>query len=442
MNIDQPLASPSGPSPTRTAWIRGLLHGTEEVLEGVESLYFDLHEHPELSGQEVETAGKVASRLRAAGFEVHTGIGGHGVAAVLRNGPGPVVAVRGDMDALPVEEKTNLEYASTVRARSARGETVPVMHACGHDVHTACLVGAAELLARHREAWSGTLLVIGQPAEESISGARAMVADGLYERTAMPDVLLGQHVMPGPAGVVLHRAGAVMAGARSIRIEIPGVGGHGSQPQSAVDPIVIAAATVGRLQTIVSRELGPYSPAVVTVGSFNAGTRGNIIPEKAVLEASVRIFDKAVADHVLEAIDRIVRAECAAGRSPRAPSIDVLESVDPLVTDAAVVRKVKTVHASLFGDDVDTMPVAVTGSEDFGDLAHPRSGKTIPMSFWFLGGTARSRWSKLQGGLMERLQGVPANHSPFYYPDPDPTLRRGVEALASAALAYLEPVAG
>jgi hippurate hydrolase len=439
MMSEQPSAR--APSVTRTAWIRGLLHGTDEVLDGVEALYFDLHEHPELSGQEAQTAGKVTSRLRAAGFEVHTDIGGHGVAGLLRNGSGPVVAVRGDMDGLPVEEKTNLDYASRARARNAKGETVPVMHACGHDVHTACLVGAAELLARHRDDWSGTLLVVGQPAEELISGARAMVNDGLYERTAMPDVLLGQHVMPGPAGVLLHRAGAVMAGARSVRIEIPGVGGHGSQPQLAVDPIVIGAAAVGRLQTIVSRELGPYTPAVVTVGAFHAGTRPNIIPDKAVLDASVRFFETAAGDQVLEAIERIVRAECAAGRSPHAPTIEVLERVDPLIADAAVVRKVKAVHASLFREDVDTMPVPVTGSEDFGELAHPGAGKTIPMAFWFLGGTAPARWNELEGTLMERLHKVPANHSPYYYPDPDPTLRRGVEALASAALAYLEPAA-
>ena len=432
-----PLPVPSA----TTQHIRGILHAEGDIHERVADLYFDLHEHPELSGQEEQTAAKVAARLRAAGLEVLTGIGGHGVAGVLRNGPGPVIALRGDMDALPIEEKTGLAYASHVRARTDDGETVGVMHACGHDVHAACLVGAAELLARHRDGWSGTLLVIAQPAEETISGARAMLDDGLYDRTVRPDVLLGQHVMPGPAGALVHRVGTVMAGSRGVRIEIAGRGGHGSQPQLAVDPIVIAAAAVGRLQTIVSRELGPYVPAVVTVGSFHAGTRPNIIPDKAVLEASIRIFEASVADRVLAAIERIVRAECAAGRSPSEPKIEVTLRAEPLVTDADAVKRVQRVHGGLFGEQVITSPVATTGSEDFGELMHPADGAPIPAAFWFLGGTAPGRWNRLQGSWMDRLGAIPANHSPLYYPDPEPTLQRGVEALASAALAYLEPIA-
>jgi amidohydrolase len=432
------------PAATRSAateHIRGLLYAEREVHEGVADLYFDLHAHPELSGQEQQTASKVASRLRAAGLEVLAGIGGHGVAGLLHNGPGPAIALRGDIDALPVEEKTGLAYRSHVRARTDDGESVGVMHACGHDVHAACLVGAAELLAHHRDRWSGTLLVIAQPAEETLSGARAMLADGLYERTVRPDVLLGQHVMPGPAGALVHRAGTVMAGSRGVRIEIAGRGGHGSQPQLAVDPIVIAAATVGRLQTIVSRELGPYVPAVITVGSFHSGTRPNIIPDKAVLEASIRIFETSVADRVLAAIERIVRAECAAGRSPSEPKIEVTLFAEPLVTDADAVKRVQAVHGGLFGDQVITSPVTTTGSEDFGELAHPADGAPIPAAFWFLGGTAPERWNRLQGSWTDRLGAIPANHSPLYYPDPEPTLRRGVEALASAALAYLEPIA-
>lgn len=406
------------------------------TVANVEALYFDLHEHPELSHHEVRTAGIVAGELRRCGFQVVTGIGGHGVAGILHNGRGPVVAMRGDMDALPVEEKTGLSYSSVARGIDPHGNDVPVMHACGHDVHIACLVGAAELLARNRDAWSGTLLVIAQPAEESVSGARSMTADGLYERTAMPDVLIGQHLAPARAGMVIHRAGALMAGSMNVKIEIAGRGGHGSQPQLTVDPIVIASSAVVRLQTIVSRELGPYIPAVVTVGAFHAGTRGNIIPDSAKLELSVRTFDAQTADRVLAAIERIVRAECIAGRSPRDPSVEVVESVPPLLNDAEAVARVRAVQEELLGD-VFTAPFAVTGSEDVGLLTVREHGPPIPLAFWLLGGVGDERWDRFDGPWIERMQAGPGNHSPQFYPDPQPTLRRGVEAMVSAALAYL-----
>lgn len=416
--------------------IRRVLAGVESVVENVEALYYDFHEHPELSHHEVRTAAIVAEQLRRCGFQVVTGVGGHGVAGILRNGSGPVVAMRGDMDALPVEEKTGLKYASVARGVDPHGNDVPVMHACGHDVHTACLVGAAELLAKNRDAWSGTLVVIAQPAEEAVSGARSMMADGLYERTAVPDVLIGQHLAPARAGMVIHRAGALMAGAMNVNVEIPGVGGHGSQPQLTVDPIVIASSAVVRLQTIVSRELGPYIPAVVTVGSFHAGTRGNIIPDSAKLELSVRTFDDKTADRVLEAIARIVKAECMAGRAPRDPSVEKTESVPPLINDAEAVARVRAIQEPLLGD-VFTAPFAVTGSEDVGLLAVREDGPRIPLVFWLLGGVGAERWDRFEGPWIQRMQAGPGNHSPFFYPDPQPTLRRGVEAMVSAALAYL-----
>lgn len=416
--------------------VPSVLRDVESGLEDVEAMYFDLHAHPELSGQEARTSAIVAAALRDAGFEVLTHVGGHGVVGSMKNGPGPVVAVRGDMDALPVEEQTGLAYASVTRGVDAAGRDVPVMHACGHDVHVACLVGMARLLARHREAWSGTLLVIAQPAEETVSGARAMLGDGVYARTATPDVLLGQHVVPALAGMLVHRAGALMAGTCSLRVEVFGKGGHGSQPQMTIDPIVIASAAVGRLQTIVARELGPYVSAVVTVGSFHAGARSNIIPERAVLEISVRTFEPETTERVLASIHRILKGECAAAAAPREPSISILERVGPLVTDAAAVERVKHVQGAILGNVVDA-PFPVTGSEDFGELAKRDDGASIPTAFWLLGGVGESRWNALEGSLMARMQATPANHSPFYHPDPEPTLRRGIEALACGALAYL-----
>ncbi len=421
--------------------IRRALADVDAVVRTVEKLYFDFHEHPELSHHEARTAGIVAEHLRRSGFQVLTGVGGHGVAAILRNGPGPVVAMRGDMDALPVEEKTGVSYASVARGIDPHGKDVPVMHACGHDVHTACLVGAAELLAKNREGWSGTLVVIAQPAEETVAGARAMVRDGLYEKTAVPDVLIGQHLAPARAGMLIHRPGALMAGAMNLRVEIAGTGGHGSQPQLTVDPIVIASSAVVRLQTIVSRELGPYIPAVVTVGAFHAGTRGNIIPDNAKLELSVRTFDAKTADRVLAAIERIVKAECMAGRSPRDPSVEVIESVPPLLNDADAVARVRAVQEPLLGD-VFTAPFAVTGSEDVGLLAEREGEPPIPLVFWLLGGIGDERWNRFEGPWIERMQAGPGNHSPLFYPDPQPTLRRGVEAMVSAALAYLCDDAG
>lgn len=413
-----------------------MLQGMGSIIGTVEELYYDFHAHPELSGNEVRTAGIVAERLRRSGYEVLTDIGGHGVVGVLRNGPGAVVAIRGDMDALPVEEKTDLKYASVARGVDESGKDVPVMHACGHDVHTACLVGAAEVMAKNRQTWTGTLVVIAQPAEENAAGARAMMGDGLYERTEVPDVVIGQHLAPARAGAIIHRPGALMAGAMNVRIEIIGAGGHGSQPQMTVDPIVMASSAVIRLQTIVSRELGPYVPAVVTVGSFHAGSRGNIIPDNAKLELSVRTFDAKTGERVLAAIERIVKAEASGGRAPREPVIEVTQSLPPLITDADAVRRVRAVHESLF-DEVLEAPFAVTGSEDFGIFAERGDGPPIPLVFWLLGGVGAERWDRLSGPWIERMQAMPGNHSPLFYPDPQPTLRRGVEAMVSAAFAYL-----
>src|SRR5690349_21194840 len=267
-------------------------------------LYRDLHRHPELSLQEFRTAGVLADALRPLGFDVTTGIGGTGVAGVLRNGDGPFVMLRADIDALPVQEKTGLPYASTVRATNADGEDVPVAHACGHDMHATCLVGAAAELARSRAEWSGTLLVVFQPAEELGCGARNMVEDGLFDRFGKPEVVLAQHVSPLPAGMIAHGSGPLMAASDSVRVTLFGRGGHGSAPETTVDPVLMAAHTVVRLQGIVAREVAPSDRAVVTVGRLQAGTKENVIPETAEVGINIRTFDEHVRGIVRSAVER------------------------------------------------------------------------------------------------------------------------------------------
>jgi amidohydrolase len=296
-----------------------VLHGLDDAVGDLEALYKDIHSHPELSLQETRTAGLAAERLKAAGFAVTERVGGTGVVGVLRNGDGPTVMLRADMDALPVKEATGLPYASTVTATDADGHETPVMHACGHDIHVTWLAGAGALLARAREAWQGTLMAVFQPAEEIAAGARAMIDDGLFARFPKPDVILGQHVMPLSAGIVASRSGVITSAGDSLQIRLFGRGAHGSMPQASVDPVVMAAATVLRLQTIVSREVAPADAAVVTVGALQAGTKENVIPDEAVIKLNVRTFDAAVRRRVLAAIERIVNAESQAAGAPTTP---------------------------------------------------------------------------------------------------------------------------
>jgi amidohydrolase len=412
-------------------------------LPGLRETYVDLHRHPELSGFEVRTAGIVAERLGASGYEVTAGVGGTGVVGVLRNGDGPMVAMRADMDALPVTEQTGLDYASTVTTIDEHNREVGVMHACGHDAHTTCLIGAADLLARHRDAWSGTLVWLAQPGEETLIGARAMLRDGLYDRFGRPDVVLGQHVGPMPAGLVLHRDGPLMAATLSIDVRIVGRGGHGSRPEATVDPIVVAAFIVARLQTIVSREVEPLQPAVVTVGELHAGTRANVIPSEARLALNIRSFDDRVQRDVVAAIERIVRAECEAARCPEPPTITPSFGGPVTSNVGAVTDRVRAAHTAWFGPErVVTMPKPVMGSEDFGLFAHldgdPASPKEIPTGFWFWGGASQAQIAAAPGDTVsEKIAMLPSNHHPAFMIDPEPTLTSGVEALTVAALEYL-----
>lgn len=400
------------------------------------AVYRDLHSHPELSFQEHRTAALVADRLAACGYDVSEGIGGTGVVGTLANGSGPTALLRADMDGLPVLEATGLDYASTQRGTDPAGNDVPVMHACGHDVHVACLLGAASALAADRSSWSGRLMVVFQPAEEVGAGARSMVADGLFERLGRPDVVLGQHVGPFPAGMIGIHPGMAMSASDTLHIRLHGRGGHGSRPEAAVDRVVMAAATVMRLQTVVSREIGGTETAVVTIGSLHAGTKENIIPDHAELGLNVRTFDPLVRDRTLAAIERIARAEAEASGAPEPAEVEHIDYFPPLLNDEDAVARTRAAFAERFGADRVFDTGALTGSEDVGVLADSAG---LPCAFWFLGGADPALFARASTPeqMMAAMRDLPNNHSPHYAPVIEPTLSVGVEALVTAARTWL-----
>ncbi len=408
-----------------------VLANLRTLLPDLESVYKDIHSHPELSMQENRTAGVAADRLRAADYEVATGIGKTGVVGLLRNGDGPVIMLRADMDALPVREATGLPYASNATA-NLDGKSVPVMHACGHDMHVTWLIGAATLLAQNRDAWRGSLVPVFQPAEETGAGAQAMIDDELFKRFPKPNVILGQHVMVGSSGVIGTRSGVITSAGDSFEIRMFGRGAHGSMPQSSIDPVVMAASTVLRLQTIVSRELAPTDAAVVTVGSLQAGTKENVIPDEAVIKLNVRTFDENVRKRVLAAIERIVNAEAEASRAPKKPEITPLDRYAFVKNDPEATKRVLDAFRSYFpGDRVkETQPT--TASEDFGSFG---TEWQVPSVFWFVGGTDPETYAKAKES--GRLADLPTNHNPRFAPVIHPTLQTGVEAMVVAAQAWL-----
>ncbi|MFC4001007.1 amidohydrolase [Prauserella oleivorans] len=407
-----------------------VLAGLDARLPALERLYVDLHRHPELAFAETRTAAVVARRLRADGYTVHTGIGGTGVAGVLRRGDGPTVLLRADMDALPVEERTGLAYASTARAVDTEGRQVPVMHACGHDMHVTWLCGAASLLAEVRASWSGTLVAVFQPAEEVGRGARAMIDDGLFDRVGTPDVVFGQHVTPAPAGWVLTRPDVLMAATDALRVTLHGRGGHGSRPETTVDPAVLAASVVLRLQTIVSRELAATEQAVVTVGSLHVGSAHNVIADDATLDLDIRSFTPEVRTRVLAAVERIVRAEADAAAASRPPDITPIASFPVTRNDPAATERVRAAFEEHFPDGRVWDAPLITGSEDVGDFGAAAGAASV---FWLVGGGDERRvLDALATGRFET--DVPSNHSSLFAPVPHPTLRTGVEALVVAAL--------
>ena len=417
---------------TTTSSTRAILAALDQTRDWQQIFYQDLHQHPELSHQEHRTAAAVAQRLRDSGYDVTEGLGGTGVVGILRNGAGPSVLLRADMDALPVREATGLPYASTATTRDGSGSEMPVMHACGHDVHVTCLLGAAALLTAHRNSWNGTLTVLFQPAEEVGDGARGMLDDALADLVGKPDVALAQHVLPFASGTVGTRIGPVLSAADSLRVTVYGRGSHGSMPQASVDPVVLAAMIVIRLQTIVSREVAPTQPAVVTVGSIHAGSKSNVIDDHAVLEVNVRTYDETTRSTVLEAIRRIVTAECTASRSPQEPEFELFDRFPATVNDPAVTRRLQAAFLDHFGDNSRELELQ-SASEDFSDIPNALG---TPYTYWGIGGVDPERFAAaVADGRV--AQDIPVNHSPFFAPVLQPTLDIGTSAMVVAAMAWL-----
>jgi hippurate hydrolase len=409
------------------------LAGLDALYPSLDSLYIDLHRNPELSLAEEKTAAKLAAQLRALGFEVTEHVGGTGVVGVLRNGSGPTVMVRTDMDALPMREKTGLPYASTVSVKTASGETLPVAHACGHDIHMASWVGAATLLSRARERWHGTLVFVGQPAEEVLQGAELMVRDGLLTRFPKPDFVLGVHdsnAMPsGQIGVI---SGPASAASNAVDITFFGKGGHGAAPHRTVDPVLMASRAVVTLQTIVSREVNPFDPAVVTVGTFHGGTKRNIIGEEAKLELTVRSYKPEVQKQLLAAIERIAKAEAAAAHAPREPLVvvDAREASEVVLNDPALAARLTAALRHALGDANVVPTDPVTGSEDFGVFGRTAGVPSIQLR---IGAIEPAEFAKASAaGTFP-----PGPHSPLFAPDRERTIRTGVAAFTLSVLELL-----
>jgi amidohydrolase len=419
--------------------------GNAADLPDLIAFYHELHKNPELSGREVATSALVAGQLAKSGANVTTGVGQTGVVAILANGDGPRVMLRADMDALPVQERTGLDYASTTIADAADGGRVPVMHACGHDVHMAALAGTVRALARRRDQWRGTIMAVAQPAEETAEGAAAMLHDGLFERFGRPDVALAQHVDAFGAGHVGHKAGLFASGALNVDITIRGRGGHGASPDACVDPIVVACFAVLRLQTIVASELGPDEPAVLTVGMLRAGAKANVIPDEARLAVNLRFQSDRTREKLLDAIGRIVTAECRSARCPEDPEIRTSSYFPVTRNDEGVTAAVRGVHEELFGaPNVLELPVSM-GSEDFSffgipDPDHGYGGPPVPYCYWEFGGHPAQVWEEAAGDTFaEKIRQLPGCHSARFGPEPPSAIRTGLVALTGAALAFLRP---
>ena len=393
----------------------------------LQSLYQDIHRNPELAFQETQTAAKLTARLKALGYEVTTGVGRTGIVGVLRNGGGPTVMLRTELDALPVAEKTGASFASTVVTKNLAGATVPVMHACGHDLHMTAWSGTAKWMAEHRTQWHGTLILVGQPAEESNGGATAMLKDGLFERFPKPDYVIGLHDDDTmSAGTIGFHPGPFRAMSISPTVTLYGRGGHGAMPYNTIDPVVMAARTVVALQTIVSRENNPMDPVVLTIGSIHGGTQANVIPDEVKLELNIRTYTDDVQKRVLAAVARIVRAEAAAAGAPREPSITTPESGHVVVNDPALTRRVAAALQKVMGtQQVIEMPAKMT-SEDFAEYG--RAG--VPSVLLHIGAVNPAKLAE------SRRTGipVPAPHSPEWLPDLEPTLKAAIRGETVALL--------
>ncbi|MGI8942952.1 MAG: amidohydrolase [Qipengyuania sp.] len=410
-------------------------------MPGLMELYRDLHAHPELSFEEHETAAKLAERMRSLGFEVTEKVGKTGVVSVMRNGDGPTVLLRADMDGLPVVEQTGLPFASEVTATPASGVRTGVMHACGHDTHMAGFIGAAQLLAERRDEWQGTLVMILQPAEELGLGALAMLADGLYTRFPKPDYAIAFHdAAQFPAGMIGYSPGYALANVDSVDITVKGVGGHGAYPHTAKDPVVLGSAIVMKLQTLVSRESSPLDPAVITVGSFHSGAKHNIISDQAKLQITVRSYSDESRKLLLDGIKRIARGEAISAGLPEElwPEVTVEDPYTPSTyNDPGFTDTVMAGFRQRFGEDRVMQVPSVMGGEDFSQFKRAAPDDVQSLIFW-IGGVPQGQWEKAQAGETA----LPSLHSPFWAPDAEKVIATGAEALASAALDLMPPSGG
>jgi amidohydrolase len=412
----------------------GISSCTEQEYDHLFKLYRWLHSNPELSGQEENTALRLAAELESSGFQVTRNVGGHGVVGLYRNGEGPTIMVRADMDALPVAETTGLPYASAVRVKDSDGREVGVMHACGHDIHTTVLVGTARLLMQCRSDWRGTVLLVGQPAEETGTGADAMLEDGLFTRFPRPDSILALHVAPPlPAGMIGYSSGPAMAGCASLELRIRGIGGHGSRPHETKDPIVLAAETVLHLQTIISREIDPRETAVLTVGSIHGGSRSNIIPDEVLLKLNYRYFTPEVDLRIRAAIERIVRGLAVSTGVPedRMPVLTTTMTGPPVHNDARLAGRMAVVFSRLFGERNVLWLNPMSASDDFSHfgLGEPQ----IPLFYFFLGVADPLKFAE----GTEENKSCPGIHNPCFAPLPEPTIKTGVRAMTGAVLDLL-----
>ena len=411
----------------RTAAPNAALAGLDPLYPDLQRLYLDLHQNPELSFHEEKTAAKLADRLRALGFEVTTGIAGTGVVGLLRNGKGPTVMVRTDLDALPVEERTGLPYASKATTKNDSGATVSVMHACGHDVHMSSWIGTATLLSKTKDRWRGTLMMVGQPAEEMGGGARKMLADGLFTKFPKPDFAIAFHDNADMlAGQIAAVPGYAFANVDSVDVTIYGKGGHGAWPHRTIDPIVIAARTVVALQTIVGRENNPLDPAVVTVGSIHGGTKHNIIPDEVKLQLTVRSYKDDVRKHLLEAIARIAKGEAAAAGAPKEPKVEVIDGTPATYNDPALTKRLAEMLTRNLGAARLEEFQPVMGAEDFSEYG--RAG--VPSVILWVGAVERKKFEAAKAAGKT----LPPLHSSEFAPDPEPTIKAGVTAMTLSAL--------
>ena len=412
------------------AWNAPSKSQIDGIYPQVESLYEDLHRNPELSLHEVKTAATIAEQLRKLGFDVTTGVGGNGVVGILKNGPGPTVMIRAELDALPVPEKTGLDYASHVTTKDDRGVEVPVMHACGHDLHMAIGIGTATLLSQNKDRWKGTFIYVGQPAEERVKGATAMLKDGLFTRFPHPDFAIAVHDSAGlPAGKVGYTPGYSLANSDAVEVTVYGRGAHGSAPEDSIDPIVIAARTIMGWQTIIARQNNPFDPGVVTVGQIHGGTKGNIIPDEVHMSLTVRSYKPEVRKLLLDSIERIAKAESEAAGAPKPPLVEVTESVSAVYNDPTLTKRVAAALKRSLGDANVSQDQPAMAADDFAEYGHAG----VPAIEFSVGAVAPEKFAEAK----KSGEVLPGPHSPFFAPDREPSLRTGIEAEMAAVLEVL-----